>query len=254
MYYLKTITLLWMIPLVVSCGKKEVAYKQENSASKTVVPSFNEFQYELKEANCTTGNQKFDSKPAYCYGLLNDTLNSNCARNERFEKFKTECSQLNLVIPNQLNPSHESQGPQNSNRDPDDTGIEASLSLDIEEPFDQACSSTCYNPEEVSFRCASFTLKLWNGSEPIDDYGHSRLEGPFHKGILQKLRILYKDLDRYRHQEKILGISKTECTVRYSRRGSYEIAQGDKVLVWPICYKEQANRVLKDLIDHKLCR
>lgn len=50
------------------------------------------FTYHFQSTGCTTGQQKFVSKKAYCDGLLNDELNANCAREMRAEMYNRMCT------------------------------------------------------------------------------------------------------------------------------------------------------------------
>lgn len=63
-----------------------------------------DFSYNFNFNGCTTGEQKFSSKKAYCDGLLNDALNANCAREMRAEMYNRMCTvsqpaDLNALAP-----------------------------------------------------------------------------------------------------------------------------------------------------------
>lgn len=51
-----------------------------------------EFTYEFSVTGCSTGRQKFNSKQAYCDGLLNDPINKSCARDLRVEAYNRLCA------------------------------------------------------------------------------------------------------------------------------------------------------------------
>lgn len=48
-------------------------------------------QYTIKVNGCSTGQQTFCSKTAYCAGLKDDVLNNGCAKSEREERYNKQC-------------------------------------------------------------------------------------------------------------------------------------------------------------------
>lgn len=78
------------------------------TAAPAPVPSVpdiqGEFSYNFNFNGCTTSEQKFTSKKAYCDGLLNDSLNANCAREMRAEMYNRMCTDSQPADLNTLAP------------------------------------------------------------------------------------------------------------------------------------------------------
>ena len=49
------------------------------------------FEYDFTQNNCPTGKKSFSSRDAMCDALKNDDANNFCARELRYEYFKTNC-------------------------------------------------------------------------------------------------------------------------------------------------------------------
>lgn len=49
------------------------------------------YMYEFSANNCSTGRREFATIKEYCDGMLNDSLNSNCARDLRIAAFNRQC-------------------------------------------------------------------------------------------------------------------------------------------------------------------
>ena len=58
--------------------------KEEKSSS---------YAYEFSLNGCETGKQTFDSKKAYCDGLLDEGRNKGCAKSIRHDAYKSGCEQ-----------------------------------------------------------------------------------------------------------------------------------------------------------------
>ncbi len=56
-------------------------YSEEKSA----------YSYDFNVNGCATGEKNFSSREAMCDALTNDSLNNNCAENERYTKFLSDC-------------------------------------------------------------------------------------------------------------------------------------------------------------------
>lgn len=82
---------------LVSCGSKKSdkapGQPAVNDEAKSELVSLTEHSYEFTETlGCTTGKQTFDSDSKLCTGLQNNTLNSDCAIDQRQKYFTEKCS------------------------------------------------------------------------------------------------------------------------------------------------------------------
>ena len=77
---MKIFSLLLILLFVVSCGKPE-----EEKKSKPAEPE--DYQYELKQGECSTGIHSFSSMEKTCDALKNEEKNNFCARSEREKLF-----------------------------------------------------------------------------------------------------------------------------------------------------------------------
>ncbi len=73
-------TLLSLVLMTVSCNQL-MNYAEEKSA----------YSYDFNVNGCATGEKNFSSLEAMCDALTNDSLNNNCAENERYTKFLSDC-------------------------------------------------------------------------------------------------------------------------------------------------------------------
>lgn len=49
------------------------------------------YSYSFNVNGCNTGEKSFSSRAEMCSALTNDSLNNNCAENERYTKFLSDC-------------------------------------------------------------------------------------------------------------------------------------------------------------------
>ena len=73
-------TLLSLVLMTVSCNQL-MNYAEEKSA----------YSYDFNVNGCATGEKSFSTREAMCDALTNDLANNNCAENERYTKFLSDC-------------------------------------------------------------------------------------------------------------------------------------------------------------------
>lgn len=72
--------LLFILFVTAACNQV-MDYANEDSA----------YSYDFNVNGCATGEKSFSSREAMCDALTNDSLNNNCAENERYTKFLSDC-------------------------------------------------------------------------------------------------------------------------------------------------------------------
>lgn len=82
-----------------------VAPTPTSSPTPAPLPSNLQLSYVFISTGCTTGSQVFPGKKEYCDGLLNDSLNNNCAREMRTETYNRFCTGAVTTNPGQILPS-----------------------------------------------------------------------------------------------------------------------------------------------------
>lgn len=86
---------LWVVALVLSamltsCGRerREMQAVQGESLRSDRVYSY---EFYDRQKKCTTGRHVYHSHERYCRALLNETVNSHCARQKRLEVYNLGC-------------------------------------------------------------------------------------------------------------------------------------------------------------------
>lgn len=74
-------TLLTLLGCVTTSCNQLMDYAEEDSA----------YSYNFNVNGCTTGEKNFSTREAMCDALTDDSLNNNCAENERYTKFLSDC-------------------------------------------------------------------------------------------------------------------------------------------------------------------
>lgn len=75
---------------LISCGKGGTLIPKKQII-QNIEPAREEmFTYELKGNRCTTGRHEFETHEKACSALLNDSLNNDCAKDERLELYTNE--------------------------------------------------------------------------------------------------------------------------------------------------------------------
>ena len=73
-------SLLLFVLSTTSCNQL-MDYTDEDSA----------YNYSFNVNGCNTGEKNFSTREAMCDSLTNDPVNNNCAENERYTKFLSDC-------------------------------------------------------------------------------------------------------------------------------------------------------------------
>ena len=73
--------ILILFLLITTACNQLMDYADENGA----------YSYNFNVNGCNTGEQNFSTREAMCNALTNDSLNNNCAENERYTKFLSDC-------------------------------------------------------------------------------------------------------------------------------------------------------------------
>ena len=90
---MKILIFLSVLFVFVSCGKDSNIIPKKQIVQKIEPAEEEEFSYEMTGINCTTGEHFFGSHKEACDGLLDDSLNNNCAENKRMQLYENEqCS------------------------------------------------------------------------------------------------------------------------------------------------------------------
>ena len=82
---MKILILLTFTFIFISCGHETNPFLTEVSTQEIEVESAvsEQYNYELTEVECTTGEQKADTFELICIALKDDFLNNQCAREDR---------------------------------------------------------------------------------------------------------------------------------------------------------------------------
>jgi hypothetical protein len=80
--------------IFLSCGQAQELVQGEQTTIYKVSPAEAEnYSYELRSNSCSTGKHESESFTGICKNLLDNTLNKDCALEEREELFiNSECS------------------------------------------------------------------------------------------------------------------------------------------------------------------
>lgn len=80
---MKNLIILLPLVLLVSCGKQK----------KIIPPAMPEmYEYGFNTKECSTGQHNFFTLDEACDALKKDSLNNNCASEEREKLYKSSCS------------------------------------------------------------------------------------------------------------------------------------------------------------------
>lgn len=74
------------IAVIASCG---VSHSSDDSASS----NNSSLSYQYSYNGCETGKHTFSSEKELCDGLVNESLNKNCASEIRYPDYKRRCEQ-----------------------------------------------------------------------------------------------------------------------------------------------------------------
>lgn len=91
---IKTITLLLISTIMMSCGQASNLWPSQQLKAKSVEPATSEeFSYHFSGQSCSTGEQAAATFSEICETLKDDELNDACAQGKREELFlNAECS------------------------------------------------------------------------------------------------------------------------------------------------------------------
>lgn len=77
----------------ISCGKEGTIIPKTQIIQKIEPAEEEQFSYEFRGNNCTTGEHAFSTHAKACQALLNDELNNDCAHDRRVQLYENEqCS------------------------------------------------------------------------------------------------------------------------------------------------------------------
>lgn len=78
--FIFTFTFVLFLFVTTACNQV-MDYADEKSA----------YSYDFNVNGCATGEKNFSTRAEMCSALNNDLLNNNCAENERYTKFLSDC-------------------------------------------------------------------------------------------------------------------------------------------------------------------